>query len=158
MVTGEGIPKICWEENLGPDEMRRVSDGIVCGLTSRLALPMERNRLFFVIPTPSPYAKAEAEMLSALATACTLRLVRLPKGGRCYVVSDESGFRLLIPLAFRLGPPELTLFAANCDFGAAAEEEQIASFVLNVLRDSSSLAGQDVAGFHFDSGDLLSAF
>ena len=156
------LPLITWEEDFGPEDVRRVSYMIVATITAALASPTaEQERMFFVVPTPTPYAKAEAELLSAFGAERTaageLRVVTLPRGGRCYVTSGESRFRALLPHSFRLGPPELTFIAANCGFDLSAAEGDIVKFVLGVLGDVPC-ATNDVAGMHFDSGDLVELF
>lgn len=163
MVTGAGLPPISWEENFGPEDEIRVSSVIVETITRALAAPAERRqRLFFIVPTPTPYAKAESALLAAAVAAGMaakdLRVLALPHGGRCYAVSGEAGLRMLVPHAFRLGPPELTFIAANCGFDLGAPEADIARFVLDALRSEPSAAKRDLAGLHFDSGDLVESF
>lgn len=162
MVTGAELPRISWEEDFGAKDVRRVSDLIVATITAGLASPaVGRKRLFFVVPTPTPYAKAEAKFLAA-STAGTpareFRVVTLPHGGTCYAASAEERFRALLPHAFRMGPPELTVIAVNCVFDLTAPEDEIAKFVLAALGDAPSTATRDVAGMHFDSGDLVEVF
>jgi hypothetical protein len=162
MVNKTDLPIITWEEDFEPEDERRVSGLIVTTITAALALPADGyERLFFVVPTPTPYAKAEAEMLSAFDTkrvvAKELRIVALPRGGRCYVTSGDMRFRRLLPHAFRLGPPELTFIAANCEFDLTAAQSDIVPFVLKALAKMPS-AASDVAGMHFDSGDLVEMF
>lgn len=163
MVTRAELPCISWEEDLGPDDIRRVSDLILATITDALALPADgSNRLFFVVPTPIPYVRAEAELLAAAATPGTeareLRVVTLPQGGKCYVIPGEERFRALLPYIFRLGPPELTFIAANCKFDLTAAENEIINFVYAVLGDALSNSTCDVTGMHFDSGDLVELF
>lgn len=162
MVTNTTLPHISWEENFGPEDMHRVSDIIVETITNVLTVPTDgRKRLFFVVPTPPPYVKAEVELLAAANAsdaAKALRVVKLTHKGRCYAISSEKQFRALIPHAFHLGPPELTFIAANCGFDLAATESEIANFVLNVLEDVSFVATGDLVGMHFDSGDLVELF
>jgi hypothetical protein len=162
MVNKRDLPIITWEEDFGPEDERRVSGLIVATITAGLALPADGcERLFFVVPTPTPYTKAEAEMLSAFGekrgAAEKLRIVALPRAGRCYVTSGEMRFRELLPHAFRLGPPELTFIAANCEFDHKAAQSDIVTFVLEALAKTPS-STNDVAGMHFDSGDLVELF
>lgn len=159
MVSEPGLPAITWEEDFGPDDASAMSAVITATITARLKPPASgRERLFFVVPTPRPYAKAEAALLAEFGTggadAGDLRVVTLPRGGRCYVTADERQFRALLPLAFGLGPPELTLLVANCAFDLTAPEVDIVAFVLATLGDVPSVS-RDVAGMHFDSGDLV---
>ncbi|MDD1620691.1 MAG: hypothetical protein LUQ11_04365 [Methylococcaceae bacterium] len=162
MVSGAELPRISWEENFGPEEINRIADLIVATITGSLAPPAGgRQRLFFVVPTPTPYAKAEKELFAAAGEAGMekdLRWVNLPNGGRCYAISGESQFRRLIPSTFRLGPPELTFIAANCEFDLATTAGEITDFVLSALRAESRAAMNDFVGMHFDSGDLVEMF
>lgn len=161
MVNKAELPAITWEENFGPEEDRRVSDLIVSTITAQLASPLaEREWLFFIVPTPSPYEKAEVNLLSALGATVSkdLRVVTLPRGGRCYMTTGEERFGVLLPHIFHMGPPELTLIAANCGFDLTATEDEIAKFVLTALKGVSSATPRDVVGMHFDSGDLVELF
>jgi len=163
MVNGMELSRISWEENFGPEESRRTADLIVAAITSSLAPPAAGyKRLFFVVPTPTPYAKAEEALFAAASAAGMaerdLRLVPMPSGGKCYAISGESQFRMLIPNVFHLGPPELTFIAANCEFDLAVTQEEIANFVLRALRGASPTKTNDLVGMHFDSGDLVEMF
>jgi hypothetical protein len=162
MVTGPELPQISWEEDFSREDERRVSGQIVATITSKLTPPAAGcSRLYFFVPTPAPYTKAEAKLLLALdaegITAKELRVLTLPHGGRCYVVSDENHFRTLLPHAFHLGPPELTFVVANCRFDISSAEEDIVNLVLAALRSTPS-ATQDIVGMHFDSGSLVELF
>ncbi len=166
MVADEEHPEISWIENSSLEDERRFSDQLVSIISSALpSLAEDRVRLFFLIPTPAPHPDAEARMINEInyPTEGTgdVRLIMLPRGGRCYVVSAEDRLRALVPLAFRLGPPELTFLASNCTFDQHALESEITDFVLNALiaeRPQRLANPRLVAGLHFDSGDLVEVF
>jgi hypothetical protein len=161
MVSKSDLPVIVWDEGFGPADERRVTELIMATMNaSLLPQPSGRNRLFFVVPTPAPYANAEANLFAAIGAdaAQELRVLPLPRGGKCYVTSSEERLRALLPHAFQLGPPELTLIAANCDLSLAAPEGKMTDFVLGVLKRLPSTVQRDVVGMHFDSGDLVELF
>ena len=72
--------------------------------------------------------------------------------------APEALFKALLPAAFRMGPPEITLFAANCRFDLHGDENAFAGFLLAVLKDNATAQTGEVAGMHFDSGDLVEVF
>lgn len=156
------LARISWKEAMEPEEVRRVSDSIASSIIATLTTPTAgSHRLFFIVPTPIPYKKAEEELFSAFddrkkATG-KLRAVSLPQKGKCYVVSGKRCFRMLLPYVFSLGPPELTFIAANCPFDFYAEESVIAKVVVEMLMDEPN-ADLEYKGFHFDSGDLVESF
>jgi len=162
MVKKPALPDIAWEENFQPEDEARVADHILRVLLARLPPPPpQATRLFFFIPTPTPYADAETRFLAASQTGTMAgrqpRTVTLPRGGKCYVVAGADSFRKLLPHAFHLGPPELTFIAADCPFDLDAGEAQMAGFVLAALTHRAT-AGQHRVGMHFDSGDLVELF
>lgn len=162
MVNDPKIPLITWEENFNLDDARRVSDLIVATLTEKLASKETgHSRLFFFIPTPTPYQKAEAKLFNAFRvkddSGCDLRVLALPQNGRCYVTSSAQCFKELIPHAFQLGPAELTFVATNCKSTLSEQEDNLVNFVLTVLEGTKSTT-QEFAGMHFDSGDLVEVF
>ena len=163
MVTKAEGPRISWEEDIGPEEAARLSEEIVALITQRLPEPEPgRARLYFVVPTPAPYDSAEADYLAAVTAAGgrpeSFRVVTLPRGGKAYLFGAQELFKALLPQAFRLGPPELTLVAANCWFDLHGADSDVATFLLAYLKhDSRELTGE-VAGLHFDSGDLVEVF
>lgn len=156
MVTGGTLPSISWEEDFGPADDGRVSELILATLTSRLRSPVGRTRLYFVLFTPTPYSDAEQRFLTAAGG--DLRVLSLPHRGRCYAFRDTAAFRASLPLAFRLGPPEITLVGANCGFDLGAPEDEITRLVLTALGQPPAETMGDLAGLHFDSGDLVEAF
>jgi hypothetical protein len=63
----EGLPANTWEEDMEPEAVNSVSNSIVSAITGVLKSPAaESHRLFFVVPTPVPYAKAESELFPLL--------------------------------------------------------------------------------------------
>lgn len=153
---------ISWGEDMGPEDIHRVTDSIVSAITDSFKAPTAGyHRLYFVVPTPVPYAKAEAKLFSAFYASKKmtgeLRAVALPRKGKCYVISGEKCFRKLLPLVFDLGPPELTFIAANCTFDICAEEDVIVRFVFRTVKGEFP-ADCDIKGLHFDSGDLIESF
>lgn len=163
MVNKADLPRISWEEDFGPQEADRVSGEIVAAISGNLPTPAAGfERLYFIVPTPAPYTRAEAEFLAAAAkegsTPQNVRVVALSHGGKCYVFGTEGLFKALLPNAFRMGPPELTLIAANCSLDLASSESDIAGFVLAALKDDPAGLAGDMAGIHFDSGDLVEVF
>jgi hypothetical protein len=161
MVNKADLPVIAWEESFGPTDERLVAGQIVAAITAPLLSPsVGRRRLFFVIPTPTPYANAERDLLSAIGAegAQELRVLRLPHEGRCYAIDNEEQFCAWLPRFFRLGPPELTFIAANCELDLTASEDSIARFVMAALDSGASQVRRDVVGMHFDSGDLVELF
>lgn len=158
----EGLPAITWEEDMEPEDVSSVSDAIVSAITAVLKpSTAESHRLFFVVPTPVPYAKAESELFYAFKaggkTTGKLRAVTLARKGRCYVISGEQCFRMLLPHIFNLGPPELTFIAGNCTFDFSAEKNTISGFVLRAIK-GEPCPDCDFQGLHFDSGDLIESF
>lgn len=132
-------------------------------LTAELTVPAQgQERWFFVVPTPVPYDKAEAEFLEAVQdtgeSPAGFFVLLLPRGGKCYATRDLVRFQALLPRAFDLGPPELTFVAANCPFDQTATEHALAGFVISVLDASLSPRPGQISGMHFDSGDLVEVF
>lgn len=157
---------ISLEENFTAADEHRVSALIVQTITADLTQVTEReNRLYFIVPTPTPYRVAEEEMLREIGvysknkTAADgfMRVTRLRNGATCYVISGTSIFLKVIPLAFRLGPPEVTFFAANCPFGIGVALDELSDYVLAALKADRS-SGCEFIGMHFDSGDLMDTF
>jgi len=160
-VPGPAPGAISWPEKADPAEEARLAGEIVAGLMHplRSAGPGQR-RTYVVVPNPVPYARAQAAFLASLASEpvapAGVRVLDLPEGGRAYAVDDQALLRRLIPEAFRLGPPELTFIAANLPSAPDAAGE--AALIAPILRDQSDLAPGDIAGMHFDSGDLVERF
>ncbi|WDE00629.1 hypothetical protein [Thalassomonas actiniarum] len=163
MVAKPTLPQINWEEDFTLCDERRVSEQIMTTITSTLApLPQGDSRLFFFVPTPAPYSAAQDKLLLALeaggVTEKKRRVLSLPHGGRCYVLSSESGFLTLLAHAFHLGPPELTFIGANCHFNIGGDDgEDMVNFVLAALKQAPQ-SRQDIVGLHFDSGTLVELF
>jgi hypothetical protein len=158
----EGLAAITWEEDMAPEDVSSVSDAIVSAITAALKPPAaESHRLFFVVPTPVPYSKAESALFSAFKasgkTTGKLRAVTLDRKGRCYLISGEQCFKMLLPHVFNLGPPEFTFIAGNCKFDFSAEENTISGFVLGAIKGEPCV-DCDFQGLHFDSGDLIESF
>jgi hypothetical protein len=157
------MPSLHWEENLCDEDARVMTTRIIETLTGALGPRMAGSRrLFFVVPTPSPYARAEAELLAAARSAGigenALLVLDLPRAGRCYTVGSEDGLRRLIPAAFRLGPSELTFIVADGELDLGAPREQLTALVLAVLTDRPLGDRTRAAGLHFDSGEPVESF
>jgi hypothetical protein len=158
----ESVPgAISWPEAAGPAEAARLAGEIIAGLTRPLRTPGPgQRRTYVVIPNPVPYGRAQAAFLASLAgepgAPAGVRALDLPGGGRAYAVDGETLLLRLIPEAFSLGPPELTFIAANLP--DAPETAGEAALVAEILRNRSDLASGDLAGMHFDSGDLVERF
>lgn len=157
---------ISWEEDFNPDDDHRVSTLITHTITAGLnQLTEGHKRLYFIVPTPAPYPVAEQEMLRDINVDrdkkteidSIFRVAKLINGATCYITSGENNFCRVIPLAFRLGPPELTLIAANCGFSIDSTIKEISEFVLAALNADLS-SGFNFNGMHFDSGDLIEKF
>ena len=159
----DGDPIISWDENMNLTQVQEQVDATMVRLTSRIEKPMDgEHRLYFMIPTPAPYEVSEAKFLSTLNEGYSLpnqvKALLLSSNGKCYAVSEADRFRDLLPLAFQLGPPEITMLAANCKFDLSAPETEIGAFVLSALKSNISQPLGKIAGLHFDSGDLMRVF
>ncbi|MGR9108855.1 MAG: hypothetical protein ACU843_18200 [Gammaproteobacteria bacterium] len=88
-----------------------------------------------------------------------MRIIQLPRG-RCYVFNSEQRFKDVLPRAFEMGPPEITLIAADCLFDLYGDEKIIADFVLKIVlrTQADETAETRTAGLHFDSGELMEEF
>ena len=162
MVKSSEPSKISWEEDFSSEDEKRISSRILATITSGLVIPIEgQHRLYFFIPTPAPYQEAESNFAFALEAAGVKsferRVLMLPRGGRCFAVLGDDSFLALLPLAFHLGPPELTFIAANCRFSLQTQEEEILNFILAILENGAP-DPKNVSGMHFDSGDLVEVF
>lgn len=163
MVTDEDLAQLSWEEAFTPIEAAQKAKEIIAALTRRLTSSgPEHHRLYFAVPNPTPYAAAEAEFAKAMinegASPENSRILTLPGGGKCYAFADASLFTKVLPDAFRLGPPELTLIAMNSDLHLGATEDALVELVLKVLGSRTTAQTGSAVGMHFDSGDLMQVF
>ncbi|MDH5328159.1 MAG: hypothetical protein OEY58_22155 [Gammaproteobacteria bacterium] len=159
MVVSSNIPTISWEENFSYDDERRVATLILEALRSaRGERISDEPMLFFFIPTPLAYDKAELEMVEGYhkATGEQLRHIAFPRG-KAYVVASPDQFLQLVPLTFKLGPPELTFILSQCGLDLSSSEQSLSDHIVDALAKDSSADGC-YAGLHFDSGDLVELF
>ncbi len=164
MVKKIKNPSISWEEDFGPQEESSTSKLILNTMLTQLAaVSLTCTRLYFFIPVPTPYARAEADFIASFNTSyrkeTNLRVTELPNNGRCYITSSEELFLELIPQAFNLGPAELTFIIANCQFDLNTEDATIANYLSEALQNQPNCKQtRDLSGIHFDSGDLVELF
>ena len=159
----DGDSLISWDESMNLAQVQEQVDATMTRLISRIEKPADgENRLYFVIPTPVPYEVSEAKFLSTLNKGHSfmnqVKTLQLSPNGKCYAVSEADRFRALLPLAFQLGPPEITMLAANCEFDLSTPETKIGAFVLSALKSNIPQPLGKIAGLHFDSGDLVRVF
>ncbi len=156
------VPSICWDEGLSAKQEQALGQVILDLVRHKqvAALPAITNYYVF-IPNPVPYDSAEAAMFAALPAglAQQVRRIRLPQAGKCYGVVGDAACLALMPHAFHLGPPELTLLALPCGLTSLENEIELARYITAQLaRRDTDPAPREIVGLHFDSGDLLEVF
>jgi hypothetical protein len=163
------LPRISWPEVVSAPEVARVQAEIITELKRHLKPVPEDQRVYALVFTPTLTPQAEARFLSAAQAdrptpQDPVRIVDLPRRGRCYSCTTEEVFAALLPLAFQFGPPEVTLIAANLVGHSRGDLHSLSSFLRAQLRkeacdpESGNGTARDSVGMHFDSGDLVEMF
>lgn len=156
--------RMSWAEDLSAIQEQALAHAILDLVRHRqvAALPEAANCYFF-IPNPAPWENAEAAMFAALpeGLAQQVRSIQLQAGGKCYAVLGDVDCLAFMPHAFHLGPPELTMLAADSKLVSfeSKSESELAHFITLQLARCAPVPGPRlVVGLHFDSGDLLEVF
>lgn len=164
-VMENDVPDISWEEHFGVNVGIAVVESIFSVIDARLrSVSAGESRLYLFVPTPAPYDVAEQQFLASIAdkneTLRDVHTLTLEPAGKCYATRDEEQFRTMLPQAFLLGPPELTIIIANANFDPVEQMPLLQDNLLGYLERESSFKSEqsDVVGFHFDSGDLVELF
>jgi hypothetical protein len=162
MVNMMPVPAICWDEGLSPEQEQALAHAVLRLIQQRQGLAQfPAGNGYFFIPNPAPYAQAETTMLAALPNglAQQVRVISLPRGGKCYGVAGDDACLGFMPHAFHLGPPELTILALDYGSIALANDGELERFVAQQLAQREPVAQPcAVVGLHFDSGDLVDVF
>lgn len=160
------LPTIFWDEGLSAKEELALGQAILHVVrqyqVAALLTSINTNSNYYVfIPNPVPYDSAEAAMLAALPAdlAQQVRCISLPRAGKCYGVMGDEACLALMPQAFHLGPPELTVLAFPSTLICLENEIELARYIsAQLARRDTEPAPREVVGLHFDSGDLLEIF
>ncbi len=170
MVNTMTLPTIFWDEGLSAKEELALAQAIlhvvrqnqVAALLASSNTSSNTNTNYYVfIPNPVPYDSAEAVMFTALPfdLAQQVRSIGLPHAGKCYGVMGDTACLALMPHAFHLGPPELTVLAFPSTLICLENEIELARHIsAQLARRDTEAAPREIVGLHFDSGDLLEIF
>ena len=153
------VPSLSWPEAADPEAEQAAIDRI-CTLVGTGLPPLGpgHTRLLLALPTPAPYAVADAALRAALPPGARVRSLSWPPHGHCYAAEGMNAWRQLLPLVFRLGPPELTLLVLQGDWHLDAPAAGLLQAMKSVLADLADAGVVAHVGLHFDSGDLRQRF
>lgn len=156
------LPAIEWPEAPDPSVDSDLSATVLQLLTNAIGSPGSgETRLFFLVPSPPPAVAAEQKLLGVFGDEVLaeqqVRVVVLDNKARCYVVAESACFLRMLPIAARLGPPELTVIAVRCPVELLSFDNRLATLVTQALKGAERMQ-YAMAGMHFDSGDLVELF
>lgn len=162
MLNTMTLPVIFWDDGLSAKQELALGQAILQVVRqNQVAALLTSTNYYVFIPNPVPYDSAEAVMFAALPAdlAQQVRCISLPHAGKCYGVMGDAACLALMPHAFHLGPPELTVLAFPSTLICLENEIELARYIsAQLARRDTEPAPREIVGLHFDSGDLLEIF